>query len=71
MKSPRRPQAARPSVVHLSVYDGRTFIGRIVDRGGACKAYTVTDRPLGTFPTFKAAAQAIAERYVERGAGNG
>ena len=47
------------------VYDGRDCIDRFVVDDGTkeAKAFDARRKPLGTFPTFKAAATAINEAY--------
>ena len=49
---------------HLAVYDGQLFLGRyVVEKSGAIKAFTPEDKPLGKFPTEKAAVDAIAAAH--------
>jgi len=45
----------------LSVYSGRTVLGFIINRGRAgFDAYTADEKSIGTYPTQKAAADAIS-----------
>ena len=54
----------RPSIV--SVYDGRHCLGFVLRRANGFEAYTADERSLGTFPTMKAAADAISNAHEER-----
>jgi hypothetical protein len=45
----------------FSVYSGQDWLGHAVEQPPGCwSAYTAEDRPLGTFPTRRAAADAIS-----------
>lgn len=47
----------------LSVYDGRTFLGRIIERDGECRAFAAEGRKLGIFASVKAAAGAVGSSH--------
>jgi hypothetical protein len=54
---------AMTSPAMLSVYSGRTVLGFIISRGRAgFDAYAADEKLIGTYPTQKAAADAIALR---------
>jgi hypothetical protein len=44
---------------HLSIYDGRDYIGGLIARPGSVDAFDVHGVHLGTFKTIKAASSAI------------
>lgn len=53
-------------VHHLSVYDGRHCMGRMIERGRECQARSRPDEPpLGTFPSRKDAVAAISDAYID------
>jgi hypothetical protein len=50
---------------HLSLYDGQLFLGRyVVEKNGNIRAFTPEDKPIGKFPTEKAAIDAIAAAHA-------
>jgi hypothetical protein len=57
----RRPTSADEDC-DLSVYDGARCLGFIRERGGTRTATTADGKSLGTFPTRKAAADALTNR---------
>lgn len=61
----RRAQAVDTGNHVLSVFDGATMVGSLVERGGRFDAYDVDGRRLGAFADMRAAARAIP-RVVSR-----
>jgi hypothetical protein len=63
------PAAEAKASRRLSVCDGSKLAGRVLVVRGAFHAYDAGDRPLGTFPTQRAALAALPP--PARGGGHG
>ena len=65
MRFRRRPDSSERHL--LSLYDGRTLLGHILEQDGHCSAITWPDElRLGEFANRKAAAAAIGAFHAER-----
>ena len=56
------------SSTSIDIYDGRHFIGHVVERdnGGRCEAHTVSGRALGMLPSLRKAAKAVYDAACEQ-----
>jgi hypothetical protein len=56
---PRRPATARPS--ESQIYDGRRFLGTLLERGREFTARTADGRKIAKFSTLREAMAALAD----------
>jgi hypothetical protein len=71
-----RPNPPRPRAVDcrrhpLTVYDGASMIGSLVERAGKFEAFDLAGQHLGTYPDMRAAVRAIPAVRARKENGRG